>query len=48
MKKEIFYLKNQVDPHLVETSEPLIICLGIDVLAMPELNFLINTFYFPN
>jgi hypothetical protein len=51
MKKEVFYLHDQCDPHLVETTGALIIwtiCLGADVLAMPELNLLINQFYSEN
>jgi hypothetical protein len=51
MKKEIFYQKTQPDPVRVEGTEPLIIwtiCLAADVLVMPELYFLINSFYFKN
>ena len=49
--KQVFYLKNLGEPLLGETSEPLIIwtiCLGADILAMPELNLLINQFYSKN
>jgi len=52
MKKEIFSLRDSEGvPAPIEQTEPLIIwtiCLGFDVLAMPELNFLINSFYFEN
>ena len=51
MKKELFCLKTQPDPFRVESTEPLIIwtiCLGTDVLVMPELNFLIIQYYFTN
>jgi hypothetical protein len=51
MKRQIFYLKPEKDLIQVETTEPLIIwtiCLGPDVLAMPELNILMKQFYFSN
>jgi hypothetical protein len=52
MKKEIFSLRDSEGvPAPIEQTEPLIIwtiCLGFDVLAMPELNFLIISFYFKN
>jgi hypothetical protein len=49
MKKEVFYLKNQVDSNLIEV--PLIIWslhLNGEVLYMPEFYLLIETTYFPN
>ena len=52
MKKQIFYLRQpESDPHLVETTEPLIIFtlrIGKHILFMPELSMLIEEFYFIN
>jgi hypothetical protein len=50
MKKEIFYLRT-ADPYIIEPCEPLIIWilrLNGNFLFMPELHFLVNSFYFPN
>jgi hypothetical protein len=48
MKKETYFLKNQVDPYLIETCEPLIvwtISVGSDILALPEFVLLIEQEY---
>jgi hypothetical protein len=51
MKKEVFYSKTQPDPLKVEECEPLIIWilrLNGNFFYMPELHFLIQTFYWEN
>jgi len=48
--KQIFYLKNQVDPHLVESVNPVIWLdyIAGRPLASPDLIVLIEQFYFEN
>jgi hypothetical protein len=49
MKKETYFLKNQVDPLLVETCHSVINWLdwiGLDAIASPDLIVLIEQFYF--
>jgi hypothetical protein len=51
MKKEIFYLKNQVDSNLIETCYNVITWLdwiASDCIASPDLVVLIERFYFEN
>jgi hypothetical protein len=52
MKKEIFHLREpQAAPYLIETCEPLILWilrLNGEYLLMPELHFMIQTFYWEN
>jgi hypothetical protein len=51
MKKETYFLKNQVDSNLIEVPAPLIIWslhLNGEVLYMPEFYLLVETTYFPN
>jgi hypothetical protein len=48
--KQIFYLKNQVDPFLIESVNPIIWLdyIAGRLMASPDLIVLIEQFYFSN